>query len=153
LLPTSDLIYRVPAKFRFDTGDFPYETLDCTEGLTRALYTRYADVAAMEAHFDSIISNLNLPLRAGGCRAGIPSQDVWHYTHSESRPEGRMACFVMPPDVPVTVVTQPEQRLIALVVSNPIVGWQGHFQAWSQLVPNPPPDRQRPAREPSALAP
>src|SRR5688572_4236019 len=38
LLPTSDLIYRVPAKFRsgclpFDTGDFPYETLDCTEGL------------------------------------------------------------------------------------------------------------------------
>jgi hypothetical protein len=129
------------------------EGLDCTEGLTRAIYTRYADIAELEAQFDSIISALNLPLRAGGCRAGIPSQDVWHYTHSESRPEGRLACFTLPPDVPVIVVTQPEQRLIAMVISNPAVGWQDHFQAWSQRVPNPPPDRQRPAKTPNVLAP
>lgn len=158
LFPTSDLIYRVPAKFRagcvpFNTGDFPYETLDCTEGLTRALYTRYNDVAGMEAFFDTLIAALNLPLQAGGCRAGVPSQGVWHYTHSPTRPEGRMACFLMPPEgVPVTVVTQPEQRLVAMVVSNPSVGWQEHFEAWSVRVPNPPPDRQRPAREPNVAS-
>ena len=147
LLPTSDLIYRVPAKYRqycipMDNKGFAYETLECSEGLTRAFYTRYVTVAAMDAHFDEQIGHLNLPLRPGGCKAGFPSQDTWHYTHSADRPEGRMACFFLAENVPVTALTQPEQRLLAVVVSNPSLGMPGHHEAWSTRVPNPPSERQ-----------
>lgn len=147
LLPTSDLIYRVPAKYRqycipLDSGGLPYETLECSEGLSRAFYTRFVSVEAMDAHFDENIGSLNLPVREGGCKAGIPSQDTWRYTHSPDRPEGRMACFFLPENVPVTALTQPEQRLVAVVVSNPSLGMPGHHEAWAARVPNPPSERQ-----------
>lgn len=149
LLPTSDLIYRVPAKYRpscvpMDTRGLPYEALDCTEGLSRAFYTRFATVAAMESHFDSQIVHLNLPVVPGGCKAGVPSQDTWHYTHSPDRPEGRMACFMLADNVPLTMLTQPEQRVFAVVVSNPSLGMTGHHEAWATRVPNPPSERQAP---------
>ncbi|CAN5824373.1 hypothetical protein BH23ACT12_BH23ACT12_00750 [soil metagenome] len=149
LLPTSDLIYRVPAAIRttcvpFDHGDLPIETLECAEGLSRAFYTRYATVAAMDAHFDELTAPFNLPVIPGGCRAGIPSRDEWHYTHSPTRVEGRMACWLLPENAPVTMVTQPEQRLISVVISNPALGWPGHHLAWATRVPNPPSERQPP---------
>jgi hypothetical protein len=149
LFPTSDLLYRVPARYRqncvpFANNGFPYESVECSEGLSRAYYTRFASVAAMDAHFDSQIGHLNLPLIPGGCKAGVPSQDTWHYTHSAERPEGRMACFMMADNVPITFLTQPEQRLVAVVISNPSLGWPGHHEAWANRVPNPPADRQPP---------
>ena len=149
LFPSSDLIYRVPARYRqhcvpVDSGGLPYAMLECTEGLTRAFYARFTTVEAMDAHFDQHIGPLNLPSRSGGCRAGIPSQDMWRYTHSADRSEGRMACFVMPDNTPVTVVTQPEQRLMSVVISNPSLSLPAHHEAWSTRVPNPPSDRQPP---------
>jgi hypothetical protein len=151
LLPSSDLFYRVPERIRSHCvpvasgGNAAYETLDCAEGLTRALYTRYADVADVEAYFEAIVATFSLPLREGACKFGVPSHGEWHYTHSPTRPEGRMACFVVAPEnIPVIVVTQPEQRIVAAVISNPSVGWEGNFDAWAKHVPNPPPDRQRP---------
>lgn len=151
LLPASDLIYRVPAKYRpycrpLDTKGLPYETLECSEGLSRAFYTRYATAAAMDALFDQQIGPLNLPVRPGGCKAGVPSQDTWRYTHSPERPEGRMACFFLAGNVPVTALTQPEQRLIAVVVSNPSLGMPEHHASWATRVPNPPTERQPPNR-------
>lgn len=153
LLPSSDLIYRIPADIRqhcipVDHGDLPFQTLECSEGLSRAFYTRYVTVEAMDRHFDDLVGPLNLPQISGGCRAGIPSRDEWHYTHSPDRQEGRMACFMLPDNAPATVVTQPEQRLLSLVISNPSLGWPGHHESWSKRVPNPPTDRQ-PPRPPS----
>lgn len=149
LLPTSDLIYRVPPPIRsacvpLDQGDLPLESLDCSEGLSRAVYTRFASVAAMDAFFDEVVAPLNLGVIPGGCRAGIPSRDEWHYTHSPTREEGRMACWLIPENAPVTLLTQPEQRLVSVVISNPALGWPGHHQAWSTRVPNPPSERQPP---------
>lgn len=148
LLPTSDLVYRVPARYReycvpVNTGP-AYEMLECSEGLSRAFYMRFPTVEAMDAHFNENIGPLNLPSISGGCRAGIPSQDTWRYTHSAERPEGRMACFLLPDNAPVTALTQPEQRLVSVVVSNPSLGMSGHHEAWSTRVPNPPTDRQPP---------
>lgn len=149
LVPVSDLIYRVPPRIRstcvpVDSGTLPLESLDCSEGLSRAVYTRFASVAAMDAFFDQAIAPLNLPVISGGCRAGIPSLDEWHYTHSPGTIEGRMACWLLPDNAPFTVLTQPEQRLMSVVISNPVLGWPGHHQAWSVRVPNPPTDRQPP---------
>jgi hypothetical protein len=151
LFPASDLIYRVPPAIRsscvpLDQGDLPLETLECSEGLSRALYSRFSSVAEMDAFFDEATGPLNLPVISGGCRAGIPSRDEWHYTHSPARIEGRMACWLLADDAPFTLLTQPEQRLMSGVISNPVLGWPGHHQAWSVRVPNPPPERQPPRR-------
>ena len=142
LLPVSDLIYRVPAKIResctpVDTRGHPVEMLHCSDDLTRAFYLRYADVAALDAQFDAGIAPLNLPERPGGCREGQPSRETWRYTPTREIEQGRMACFIMPPDIPVTVLTQPQARLLTVVVSNPVLGWTGHFERWAAMVPQP----------------
>jgi hypothetical protein len=145
LLPTSDLIYRVPARIRescirlHEPGQ-PYETLECTEDLSRVQYRRYAEVADMDRQFDQV--TYDLPAISGGCRAGRPSVDIWRYSRTPDKIEGRMGCFLLPGDVPVTVVTQPEQRLLSIVISNPSLGLAGHYDRWATLVPNLPTDRQ-----------
>ncbi|HEX2054449.1 MAG TPA: hypothetical protein VHJ78_12085 [Actinomycetota bacterium] len=158
LLPTSDLIYRVPARLRpsckqLDTGGIPVEAMECSDDLSRATYFRYADVVAMDAQFEHIVRPLRLPDRRGGCRAGRPSRDIWRYTHTREKEEGRMACFLIPPDIPATVITQPSARLLQVVVSNPSVGWGGHFERWTTMVPNPPPDQAAPTPPPGQAAP
>ena len=142
LLPVSDLVYRVPPSIRescrpVDTGGQAVEMLHCTDDLTRAFYARYADVAALDAQFDAAIAPLNLPERPGGCRAGQPSRETWRYSPTRETEQGRMACYIVPPDIPVTVLTQPSARLLTVVVSNPILGWSGHFERWAALVPQP----------------
>ncbi len=152
LLPATDLIYRAPLRIResclpLEEPGQPFETIECTEDLSRVIYRRYANVADMDRQFDEVTTELQMV--SGGCRAGRPSIDIWRYSRSMDKVEGRMACFLIPPDVPATVVTQPEQRLLSLVVSNPILGLGGHFDRWATLVPNLPTDRQPNAPAPS----
>lgn len=157
LLPVSDFIYRVPARIRpscrqVPVGDAPVEVLECHEDVTRATYLRYADPAQMDSVFDAIVVPMNLPQREGGCRAGIPARETWRYTHTRTQEEGRMACFFVGTDVPATVVTQPETRMLSIVISNPNIGWAGHFAKWQTMVPNPSPDEASP-RPPAPGAP
>jgi len=157
LLPVSDLIYRVPVSLRpsclpLDNLGLPLEILSCSDDLTRVYFVRYADVAFMDEQFDQNIAPFALPERRGGCRAGVPSRENWYYSHAPNRPEGRMACYFLPPDVPATLVSQPEARLLSLVISNPLLGWSGHWEKWRTMVPLPPPEPAGPA-EPSEPAP
>jgi hypothetical protein len=94
----------------------------------------------------------DLPALSGGCRAGRPSVDIWRYTRTPDKIEGRMGCFLLPGDIPATVVTQPEQRLVSLVISNPSLGLAGHYDRWATLVPNLPTDRQPDAPAQSGAA-
>jgi len=157
LLPVTDLIYRVPVSLRpscrpADNHGAPLEILSCSDDLTRAYYVRYADVAVLDNQFDQAIEPLNLPERPGGCRAGVASRENWYYSHARNRPEGRMACYFGPPDIPVTVITQPEARLLSIVISNPLLGWSGHWEKWRTMVPLPPPAPAGPG-DPPAPAP
>jgi hypothetical protein len=152
LLPATDLIYRAPLRIRencvpLEEPGQPFESIECTEGLSRVVYRRYANVADMDRQFDEVTGHL--PHISGGCRAGQPSLDIWRYSRSMDKVEGRMACFLIPPDVPATLVTQPEQRLLSIVISNPSLGLAGHYDRWAALVPNLPTDRQPDAPEQS----
>ncbi len=147
LFPASDLIFRAPARLRplcvpVDVGNVDFETLDCSEGPTRIFYVRYSSVEAMDRQFDESIAQFNLPAVVGTCEAGVPGQDSWHYSKTPNQVEGRMACFIAPPDVPTTVVTQPSQRLLSIVLSDPAVGLAGHYRNWSNAAPNPPIDEE-----------
>lgn len=152
LLPATGLIYRVPVDLRpqcVPVGlEAPVDALQCRDGATAAYYLRPDSVEVVNALFDQMVAPLELPVVSGGCRAGIPSQDQWRYTHSRSREEGRMACFLSPGEVPTTVITQPETRLLSIVVSEPPVAWSEHFASWSGMVPNPPSGRQPPRSQP-----
>lgn len=145
LLPTSDLIYRVPVRLRrscvtLDEPGQAYETLECTEDLSRVQYRRYAKVEDMDRQFDQV--TYGLPTLPGGCKAGTSSVDIWRYSRSPDKTEGRMACFFLPENVPASVVTQPEQRVLSIVISNPSLGMIEHYDRWVRLVPNLPTDRQ-----------
>lgn len=147
LLPVSDLRFRAPPEIRescrpIDIGEAPFEILDCFEGITRALYIRFASPEMMDGYFDSVISDLGLPEQPGGCEAGTPSLETWRYTHIAARAEGRMACFLDSEGAPTTMITQPARRLVATVISNPTVALVEHQAKWSTLVPNPGTDEQ-----------